>query len=223
VILNRWVEIFDLYERMKWELEIKERALRSSLTAIGMANAGGELVYANETLLSMWGYEQEEEILGRPVLDFWKDREKAGEVYETLLSEGSWSGELEALRKDGSEFKVLIQANLVRDRRGRPELLFCSVLDVTQQKRMEEALRESEERYRRLFDEAPDVIYTISGEEGIITSLNPAFEKITGWSREEWIGKSFAGLVHPEDLRLAMETFEWSLRGGGGVKWDPTS
>jgi PAS domain S-box-containing protein len=77
---------------------------------------------------------------------------------------------------------------------------------------MEWALRESERRYHRLVDTAPDVIYTISWD-GTLTSLNPAFEKITGWSRNEWLNKPFAELVHPDDLAKAVETFQQTMRG----------
>ncbi len=80
-------------------------------------------------------------------------------------------------------------------------------------KRAEEALRESEERYRRLVETAPEVIYSLSAGDGMIASLNPAFERITGWSRAEWLGKPFESLVHPDDLTLAMETFQQVLRG----------
>ncbi|MCJ7652392.1 MAG: PAS domain S-box protein, partial [Actinobacteria bacterium] len=70
-----------------------------------------------------------------------------------------------------------------------------------------------EERYRRLVETAPEVIYNLSAEDGTITLLNPAFERITGWSRAEWLGKSFTPLVHPDDLTLAMETFQQTSRG----------
>jgi len=62
-----------------------------------------------------------------------------------------------------------------------------------------EALRSSEQRYRSLVEGTPDIIYTMS-KDGVITSLNPAFETITGFSPAEWIGKHFASLIHPGDL-----------------------
>jgi PAS domain S-box-containing protein len=84
---------------------------------------------------------------------------------------------------------------------------------LAKRKKTEEVLRDSERRYRNLIETAPEVIYTFSAEDGRITSVNPAFEKLTGWSRNEWLGKSFAPIIHPDDLPLAMETFQKILHG----------
>lgn len=78
---------------------------------------------------------------------------------------------------------------------------------------IEKRVRDSEELCRTLVDVAPDVIYFLLGEEGIVTSLNPAFEVITGWSQEEWLGRPFLPLVHPEDRQLAVEKFRQVLGG----------
>ncbi|MFH1904943.1 MAG: PAS domain S-box protein [bacterium] len=91
--------------------------------------------------------------------------------------------------------------------------IVVSLLDVTERKRTEEELKQSEQRYRTIVETVPDVIYTLAADDGRFTSLNPAFETITGWSREEWVGKTFATLVHPEDMQLATGTFQQVLRG----------
>jgi PAS domain S-box-containing protein len=66
------------------------------------------------------------------------------------------------------------------------------------------ALRESEERYRSVVETARDVIFTLASD-GTITSLNPVFESMTGWSRAEWIGKDIALIVDPDDRERAGE------------------
>ncbi|MBV9279813.1 MAG: PAS domain S-box protein, partial [Chloroflexi bacterium] len=70
----------------------------------------------------------------------------------------------------------------------------------------------SHDHYRMLFEMAPDVIYSLSAN-GTFTDLSPAFETVTGWPIDEWLGKPFAGIVHPDDLPLAMERFREGLRG----------
>jgi PAS domain S-box-containing protein len=76
----------------------------------------------------------------------------------------------------------------------------------------EEALRRSEERYRSLVEVARDVIFTLS-MDGVFTSLNPVFEKVTRWSRDDWLGKPFEDILHPDDAPKAMEIFRGFLRG----------
>jgi PAS domain S-box-containing protein len=66
------------------------------------------------------------------------------------------------------------------------------------------ALRDSEERSRSVVETARDVIFTLASD-GKITSLNPVFESMTGWSRADWIGKDFALLVDPDDRERAGE------------------
>jgi PAS domain S-box-containing protein len=86
------------------------------------------------------------------------------------------------------------------------------VEDVTERKRVREELQRSEHRYRSLVESARDAIITIT-PEGTFTSLNRAFEMITGWSRGEWIGKTFSSLFHPDDGGSVLRLFRQALEG----------
>ena len=82
-------------------------------------------------------------------------------------------------------------------------------LDVVREKRMR---RMAEEKYGKLIEAARDVIFTIS-DTGRLLTLNKAFENITGHRRADWIGLEFSGLIHPEDLHIAVDRFRSAVSG----------
>jgi len=86
------------------------------------------------------------------------------------------------------------------------------VQDITKLKLAQQALTQSEERYRTVIERAVDVIYMVSPDYAIL-SLNESFESITGWQRADWIGKSFLNLLHPADIPTAVAIFQQVLRG----------
>jgi len=91
-----------------------------------------------------------------------------------------------------------------RDRRGQAIGVRGVVRDITDQQNADEAIRESEERYRELFENANDIIYT-HDLQGNFTSLNRTGERITGYSREETMKMNVADVIAPEYLDLARE------------------
>lgn len=80
------------------------------------------------------------------------------------------------------------------------------VEEANVRRRAEEALRESEARHRQIVENALDIIYAID-VDGTVTSVNPAFEAVTGWPAARWVGSSYAELIHPEDLPVVRERF----------------
>ncbi|MGE0442060.1 MAG: PAS domain S-box protein [Gemmatimonadales bacterium] len=95
----------------------------------------------------------------------------------------------------------------------------ASSVDVTALKRAEAALHESEIRYRTLFDAISETIYLLSNE-GLFLAINQAFESTTGWSREEWLGRPFWELIHPDDRSTALDMFSRAVRGDVDLPMD---
>jgi len=84
----------------------------------------------------------------------------------------------------------------------------------------EKKLRQfAENRYGLLIESARDVIFTLS-TTGEIISLNRAFDEITGLKREDWIGKNFSGLIHSDDLHIAVSKFENTLAGNKTERYE---
>jgi PAS domain S-box-containing protein len=136
-----------LLERHESEeaLRIKDRAIESSITGIALADMEANIVYVNPAFVSYWGYSSAEEILKINGFQIWKSRQDAEKVYTGLMAHGSWYGELEARRADGSLFTVELNLNLVNDYSGRPVNILASIMDITDRKRWEEQLIEAKE------------------------------------------------------------------------------
>lgn len=111
------------------------------------------------------------------------------------------SYEVDCLKKDGSRATLEVNSSVIR-KNGEPIGIQGIARDVTERKLAEEANRKSEERYRDLFENANDLIYT-HDMAGNFTSLNRAGEIITGYTREEALGMNLGEVVAPEYLDSA--------------------
>ncbi len=83
-------------------------------------------------------------------------------------------------------------------------IIFGVIKDITERKRTEDALKESEERYRSLFEGSPDSIFLADSETGLIMDVNKAASRLTGWSREDMIGK-YHDQLHSPLFRTEMQ------------------
>ena len=119
-------------------MRLKDAAIASSINGIAIADAEGLLTYINKSFLHLWGYDDATQVLGKPVVRFWQDEEKAAQVMEMVLTKGGVVGELVAKRPDGSLFPVEFSASLVKDEAGATVYLMGSFVDITERKRAEE-------------------------------------------------------------------------------------
>jgi len=192
------LELEKARKRAERELRIKDSAIASSINAVALADLEGNLTYVNGSFLELWGCD-EEETLGKPAVKFWQMEEKASKVVEALRDSGSWIGELVARRKDGSTFDVQLSASMVVDEAGKPICMMCSFMDITERRKAEQALKESEERYRKLFEEALDAIFVAEADTGILIDCNRAACDLVGREKSELIGKH-QRILHPPEM-----------------------
>ena len=216
VTLNRWIKHLQEHKQLEETLrenEAKYRALvEQSLVGVYLFTKD-HFAYVNRALAKSFGYSVEELVgrLGPLDLTHPDDRPRVVEnIRKRLEGEiGAIHYTFRGLRKDGRTIFCKAFGSCI-SYKGKPAVI-GTLVDITERVQTEEALRQSEQRYRALVEAAPDVIFTLS-MDGTITSLNPAFERLTGWSRSEWLGKHFSSLVHPEDLPAAKDLFQRALR-----------
>ncbi|MCD4656878.1 MAG: PAS domain S-box protein, partial [Planctomycetes bacterium] len=169
------------------KLRIKDFAFQSTLSADSIANNDGFLTHANLYFVRIWGYDNVDEVIGKPILDFLADKDKALEIIESINNTGKWEGEYTALRKDGSTFIAQSSANAVYDEEGNQTALYSSVVDVTEHKQTDEALRKSEAKLQSIFAAAPMGIGLIT--DRIIGWGNKRIYDMLGYPIDSLIGK----------------------------------
>ena len=200
------VTFVDITERKRAEEALRQSEHRFSLafnqspvaTCISEA-ASGRMVNVNERFLRMLGYEREQ-VIGRTSneLGIWSDPVDRERLAAALDGAESTSTEVR-LRTRSGEIRDVV-GSIVRIELGNLPCALSTFLDITERKRSEIALRESEARQRAVFDAAPDALVTMD-HAGKILEFNPAAEQILGFSREEVLGKPLADLLIPPDLR----------------------
>lgn len=202
--------ILDVTERRRAEERLRSseeqyRAIFNNATmGIYQSLPDGTLLGVNATLARILGYDSAEELIERNIArDIYFNPEDRLKLIATHEPSGAAS-DVEVLwkKKDGSPIWVHLNAHAIKDEQGATHYYDGFVQDITERKQAEVARRESEERYRELFENANDIIYT-HDLQGNFTSLNKTGELITGYTREEAVQINIADILAPEQLELA--------------------
>jgi two-component system cell cycle sensor histidine kinase/response regulator CckA len=173
----------------------------------------GRLRYLNRTACAIIGY-PEDELLGRQFGQFIApdDRNELLREYERRLSgdERTYPTTFRLIGKDKS-IRWAETAAVTVTWGGQPALL-AFIRDITDQRRAETLLRDSEEQYRDLVENIEDIIYIID-DVGTILFANGASERFTGYKKDELLKKSFRELILPESYGRAGEIFKRQIAG----------
>ena len=179
-------------------------SLRDAFVQVSM---DGRIVEFNDLYCQILGYSPEE-LRALTYQDVTPERWHSFEesiVQDQIIARGySDVYQKEYQRKDGAIIPVELRTMLSRNASGRPDTMWAIVRDVTERKRAEEALRESEERFRGIFEHAGTGI-AISDMQGQFQSCNPAFSAMLGYSEEELRKLSVSDLQHPDDRDMNLD------------------
>jgi PAS domain S-box-containing protein len=200
------------------ESEARKRAiLESALDCIVTMDHAGMVVDWNPAAERTFGFMRAEAI-GKEMADLiipprFREQHRHGLAHYHATGQGPVLGnrlELSAITADGSEFPIELAITRIESE-GLP-MFTGYIRDITERKRAEADLRESEERYRDLVENAHDIIYS-HDLEGNYTSINRAGERITGYTHEESLALNLAATVAPEDLPKAREMLRRKIAG----------
>jgi PAS domain S-box-containing protein len=208
----------DVTERVAVDerLRLQDEIAASLPAGIGLVRASdGQIVRANEAWQRMVGY-AEGELVGRHLSNVTAPGRqapelRAREIARALEQGGVWSGEIRNVRKDGTRFWCAASIAAFEHPEHGPTWILVET-DISRRKATEEALRLAEERFRNVFEEAPVGIALI-GNDQRLTDTNQVLSEITGYSRDELVGKTLADITHPDDVEVDASLMAKVFRG----------
>lgn len=202
------------WARIEAQLRFSEQLLVQLPESIVLTSLDGRIERWMGRASQAFGYSAQQ-VVGAPI-DMLLDptyRATLSPAELARMRKGDYPAEIPCIRRDGTPVHVATGAAVVMDGEGQPAYVVHVFRDVTERRRAEQLLGHTEEKYRLLVECAHEVIVTLS-PEGLISSLNPAFERTLGWRPNEWLGRHYAQLVHPEDLAETERSTATALRGG---------
>jgi PAS domain S-box-containing protein/putative nucleotidyltransferase with HDIG domain len=195
----------DITDRKKMEEKLLfiNKAVESSSDAIGISDPQGRHFYHNKAATELLGYTLEELESSVDHPDVYTNKDTAIEVFSTIMSGKSWSGEVEMISKSGRKIPVILRADAIKDEGGKIIGLIGVHTDISARKRAEETIEKSETKYRNIFENAIEGIYQVTTDGKFITANN-ALARMAGYNSPEDFIESIKDIrkqlyVHPEE------------------------
>ena len=218
------LSLMDVTDRIRAEQAVREsekkyRQLVESLQeGVWAVDEEGFTTFVNPRMAQMLGY-RVEDMMGKHVASFLSE-ENVASVLEHLALRRKGIAEhrnLDLLRRDGSSIPVAMESSPLTDDDGKHIGALAGVMDLTHERTIQEQLRESEERFRLLAENATDGIYRFRLDPPGYEYVSPAMTSLFGYEREEWLSDPDLDhkIVHPDDQPLIdkMRTPSGTLTG----------
>jgi PAS domain S-box-containing protein len=205
----------DITESKKLEEEKEEllKAIEIAKEAVNITDSIGYIIYTNSAMNKLFGYKKGE-LIGKyaSILNAGPQPETViKKIMNAIEKEGVWEGEIQNKRKDGIEFISYARISAVKDTDGKIINFISTQHDITERKKTEEALRESEEKHRSLVERANYGIGII--QDKIIKYVNPHGPEIFGYTVQEIIGTPFTDYIHSDEVNRVLSYYTRRMKG----------
>ncbi|NIR67259.1 MAG: PAS domain S-box protein [Aliifodinibius sp.] len=203
----------DITERKEAEekLQLYHKIFINSKDVINITNKDGKIIEVNPAFERKTGYTIDE-VRGKSPAMF-TGEEAFSKVAQRLLQKGTFQGELVGRTKNGSPIDVELSAFSIVDEQGDTLCNVGFARDITQRKQAERALRESEERFRGIVENANDIIFVLT-KEGVFSYVSPNWTHILGHPLKDVEGQSVWEFIHPDDRPLCAEFLRKVIESG---------
>jgi PAS domain S-box-containing protein len=218
--LNRAVEMAIYKNNIHREmLDTKQRlqiAIAASRTVVWELWIEEDKLILDPSMLSQFGYKPEDFVIPRSErINFIheEDRETVQKAVRECIEgkSGSFGIEHRAYNKDGSLRWISLRGVLLESETNKPKRLVGSATDITERKHYEEALKESEEKFRKIF-ESSGIGMALLRPDGQFTKVNKSFCEMLGYNEDEIIDTNFRNITHPGDLQKSFELITEMLK-----------
>jgi PAS domain S-box-containing protein len=197
-------------KRAEEQLAVFRKFAQASEQALGMADLEGYITYANPTLCRVLGVQRPQDVCGTNIADYHLEQDLPmlqNEILPAVIEHGHQTLEMPLLSVDGKVTAVIQSIFLIRDDQDKPFRLANVITDITERKQAEDALRESEDRYRRVVEDQTEFIVRWQ-PNGVRTFVNDSYCRYFGKSHDELIGSSFFPLITEEDRERVIKRIE---------------
>jgi PAS domain S-box-containing protein len=197
----------DLVDKIKEEYYAEYKELFDhAIDCIYTIDLNGQFLKVNESLLKAMKIDSFEEVLASNMSQWMtqESMEKARKFIQDVITREDYSTrtvEIEIIRKDGAHVWFEHKARPIKDNKNNIIGLQGIGRDITEKKRLEQELKESEEKYRDLFENANDIIYT-HDLKGIIQNINKVGSQVLGATEKEIIGSNIKEWLSPDSFKI---------------------
>jgi len=200
-----------LTEKMLKESEEKYRSIINHLDlGFYQLNWDGLLLSHNPRFCEILGYNSSENLKNKDVHDFWQKPEER-KIYLKELEQKSFVKNylVHAKKKNGEKLVVQLNSHIIEGNKEKSRIIQGLISDITEKFELEQKLKKSEEKYRALFENSPNMIVLLN-LEGEIIDLNPAILNFYGYEKEDFLTKNFRALTTfpPENLPKLVDVFK---------------